>query len=127
MPDTTAAAPAAVQPVIVTPDLERLQRFYTELLGAEETTRVPEEGSVFFVGLRIGNGELVLVADENVETGSPVRILLNIAVQDVDGLLERVAPLGGKVSGPPNDMPWGQRVAHIQDPDGNAVNLSQPV
>jgi predicted enzyme related to lactoylglutathione lyase len=24
-------------------------------------------------------------------------------------------------------MPWGQRVAHIQDPDGNTVNLSQPI
>ena len=24
-----------------------------------------------------------------------------------------------------NDMPWGQRVAHIKDPDGNVVNLTQ--
>jgi hypothetical protein len=22
-------------------------------------------------------------------------------------------------------MPWGQRVAHIKDPDGNVVNLTQ--
>jgi predicted enzyme related to lactoylglutathione lyase len=22
-------------------------------------------------------------------------------------------------------MPWGQRVAHIADPDGNVVNLTQ--
>ena len=29
--------------------------------------------------------------------------------------------------GPPNDMPWGQRVAHIQDPDGNTVNLTEPI
>jgi hypothetical protein len=21
-------------------------------------------------------------------------------------------------------MPWGQRVAHVQDPDGNALNLT---
>jgi len=26
-----------------------------------------------------------------------------------------------------NDMPWGQRVAHIQDPDGNTVNLTEPI
>ena len=25
------------------------------------------------------------------------------------------------------DMPWGQRVAHIQDPDGNTVNLTEPI
>jgi predicted enzyme related to lactoylglutathione lyase len=31
------------------------------------------------------------------------------------------------VLGPPNDMPWGQRVAHVHDPDGNMVNLVQQV
>ena len=29
--------------------------------------------------------------------------------------------------GPPNDMPWGQRVAHIQDPDGNTVDLTERI
>jgi predicted enzyme related to lactoylglutathione lyase len=24
-------------------------------------------------------------------------------------------------------MPWGQRVAHILDPDGNTVNLTEPL
>ncbi|MER6842585.1 VOC family protein [Streptomyces platensis] len=122
-----APTPAAVQPIIVTPDLDRLQAFYRELVGAEEFTRVPEDGPVFFVGLRVGGSELGIVADRSVETGSPTRILLSIAVQDVDALLDRVGPLGGTVRGPANDMPWGQRVAHIQDPDGNAVNLTQPV
>ncbi|MFG2826227.1 VOC family protein [Streptomyces sp. NPDC048434] len=120
-------APAAVQPVIVTPDLDRLQAFYSRLVGAEEFTRVPEEGPVFFVGLRLDGSELGIVSDRSVETGTPTRILLSIAVADVDALLDRVEPLGGKVLGPANDMPWGQRVAHIRDPDGNAVNLTQPV
>ncbi|MFI9051059.1 VOC family protein [Streptomyces sp. NPDC053427] len=127
MSATTPTAPAAIQPVIVTPDLARLQAFYAGLLGAEEVTRVPDEGPTFFVSLRLGNAELGIVADAEVETGTPTRILLSVTVDDVDGLLERVEPLGGKVLGPPNDMPWGQRVAHIQDPDGNAVNLTQPV
>ncbi|WP_326617571.1 VOC family protein [Streptomyces decoyicus] len=127
MSATAPAAPATVQPVIVTPDLGRLKAFYGGLVGAEEFTRVPEEGPVFFIGLRIDGSELGLVADESVPTGTPTRILLSIAVEDVDALLDRVAPLGGKVLGPADDMPWGQRVAHVQDPDGNAVNLTQPV
>ncbi|MGW2022670.1 VOC family protein [Streptomyces decoyicus] len=127
MSATTPAAPVTVQPVIVTPGLDRLKAFYGGLVGAEEFTRVPEEGPAFFVGLRIDGSELGIVADESVATGTPTRILLSIAVKDVDALLDRVAPLGGKVLGPANDMPWGQRVAHIQDPDGNAVNLTQPV
>ncbi|MGW1373750.1 VOC family protein [Streptomyces sp. NPDC002446] len=125
--DTASLAPAAIQPVIVTPDLDRLRAFYGGLLGAEEFTRVPEEGPVFYVGLRLGGSELGLVADKDAKTGTPTRILLSFAVKDVDRLLDRVVPLGGTVRGPANDMPWGQRVAHIQDPDGNAVNLTQPV
>jgi predicted enzyme related to lactoylglutathione lyase len=82
---------------------------------------------VFFVGLRVGSSELGIVADAGAETGTAQRILISVDVPDVDGLLERVQPLGGRVLGPPNDMPWGQRVAHIQDPDGNAVNLTRPV
>ncbi|MEX2970657.1 VOC family protein [Streptomyces sp. C184] len=127
MSATPPLAPAAVQPVIVTPDLDRLRDFYRALAGAEEFTRVPEEGPAFFVGLRIRGSELGLVADPNVAIGTPTRILLSIAVEDVDALLDRVESLGGTVRGPANDMPWGQRVAHIQDPDGNAVNLTQPL
>ncbi len=52
-------------------------------------------------------------------------MLLSIDVPDVDALLSRVAELGGRVTGGPTDMPWGQRVLHVRDPDGNAVNLTQ--
>jgi predicted enzyme related to lactoylglutathione lyase len=54
-------------------------------------------------------------------------VLLSIEVPDVDAALLRVAELGGAASGLPNDMPWGQRVAHVRDPDGNAVNLTSPL
>ena len=39
--------------------------------------------------------------------------------------MSRVPELGGRVTGGPNDMQWGQRVLHVEDPDGNAVNLTQ--
>lgn len=119
--------PVTIQPIITTPDLPRLQRFYVELLGAVETSRVPDEGPVFFVGLRVDDAELGLVTDADVDLEHPQRLLVSVDVPDVDALLERVTDLGGTVLGPPNDMPWGQRVAHVQDPDGNAVNLTQPV
>jgi len=54
-------------------------------------------------------------------------MLISVAVDEVDRLLDRVEPLGGRVLGPPTDMPWGQRVVHIKDPDGNAVNLTQEI
>jgi predicted enzyme related to lactoylglutathione lyase len=118
---------ATIQPVIMTPDLDRLLGFYMALLGAVEISRVPDQGPAFYVGLRVGNAELGLVADADAETGTAQRILLSVDAGDVAGLLERVKALGGRVLGQPNDMPWGQRVAHIQDPDGNTVNLTQPI
>lgn len=124
--------PATLQPVIVTPSLPLLLAFYKALFGAVETSRVPDDGPAFYVGLQVGNAELGVVADGEARIDAPQRILLNVNVGDlnvgdVDGLLEHVEALGGRVLGPPNDMPWGQRVAHIQDPDGNTVNLTQPV
>jgi predicted enzyme related to lactoylglutathione lyase len=113
-----------ITPMIVTADLARLQRFYSELFDAPVTERVPDDGPVFYLGLDVGGSTLGLVSDENAPDGHG-RILLSIDVPDVDGLLERVVALGGTAPGPANDMPWGQRVAHVQDPDGNTVNLTQ--
>ena len=117
--------PSTIRPVIVTADLDRLLAFYKALLGAEENFRYPDDGPVFYVGLALGDSELGLATDASVQPGSPGRVLLSIEVPDVDALLDRVAALGGHVQGPSNDMPWGQRVAHIADPDGNVVNLTQ--
>jgi predicted enzyme related to lactoylglutathione lyase len=116
--------PSSVQPLLISRDLEQLAGFYRSLLGAVETERVPGDGPTFYVGLRLGDSEFGVVADGDAPEG-PQRILLSVDVPDVDALLPRVADLGGQVSGPANDMPWGQRVAHVQDPDGNRVNLTQ--
>ncbi|HYH27038.1 MAG TPA: VOC family protein [Blastococcus sp.] len=116
---------ATVSAIIVTPDLERLRSFYVGLLDATEQQRFPEDGPAFYLGLRIGDSDLGLTADTGVQPGSPGRVLLSIEVPDVDALLPRVEGLGGRAPAPSNDMPWGQRVAHVIDPDGNAVNLTQ--
>ncbi|WP_324784218.1 VOC family protein [Streptomyces sp. H51] len=118
---------STIQPVIITADQERLLGFYTELFGAEEIFRVPAKGPAFYLGLRIGDTDLGLVSKEDPGTGSAPRILLSIGVDDVDEVLGRVTALGGSVRGGPKDMPWGQRVAHIEDPDGNPLNLTQPI
>jgi uncharacterized glyoxalase superfamily protein PhnB len=117
--------PSTIRPIIVTADLDRLLAFYTELLGARELMRFPDDGPVFYVGLAVGDSELGLSSDASVVGGAPGRMLLSIEVDDVDALLPRVAELGGTATSDANDMPWGQRVAHIKDPDGNVVNLTQ--
>ena len=116
---------STVRPILVTPDLERLRAFYAGLLDAAETGRFPADGPAFYLGLRVGDTDLGLTADGSVTTGTPGRVLLSIEVPDVDALLPRVTELGGTVPAGSADMPWGQRVAHVGDPDGNALNLTQ--
>jgi uncharacterized glyoxalase superfamily protein PhnB len=114
-----------IRPIVVTADIDRLLAFYTELLGARELMRFPDDGPVFYVGLAVGDSELGVSSNASVGAGDPGRVLLSIEVADVDALLPKVAALGGTATSDSNDMPWGQRVAHITDPDGNAVNLTQ--
>jgi predicted enzyme related to lactoylglutathione lyase len=116
-----------VRAIIATPRLDRLLAFYVDLLGAREVERMPAEGPAFYVGLRLGDSDLGLVADDGVDPAAPQRLLLSIEVSSVDALLERVTELGGTVLSPPNDMPWGQRVVHLRDPDGNPVNLTEDI
>ncbi len=115
---------SSVTPMIVTHDLERLARFYTGVAGATETSRTPDDGPTFYLGLRIGDSELGIVGDGSVEGAPAGRVLLSIEVADVDAALTQVEPHGGQAPTPATDMPWGQRVAHVRDPDGNAVNLT---
>ena len=117
--------PSTIRPVIVTPDIERLSAFYTALLSASRTMRYPEDGPAFYIGLQVGNSELGISSASDVRPGDPGRVLLSIDVPDVDAVLPRVIELGGTAESGANDMPWGQRVAHIKDPDGNVVNVTQ--
>lgn len=114
----------AIQPIVLTPDLESTQAFYERVFGATEVSRFPEDGEVFYKMLKIGDNALGLVA-KAVDVSVPPRVLLSIDVADVDALLPVVEAAGGRVQGPSTDMPWGQRVAHVFDPDGNPVNLTQ--
>jgi predicted enzyme related to lactoylglutathione lyase len=114
----------SIQPVVSTPDLARLRTFYEKVLGATQSLRVPEEGPEFYIELRIGETALGLVQNDDTQIGNPVRIILSADVSDVDALLPTVEAAGGTAPGHPNNMPWGQRVAHVFDPDGNMLNLT---
>jgi predicted enzyme related to lactoylglutathione lyase len=115
----------SIQPIVSTPDLPRLRAFYEAVLGATQTMRVPDEGPEFFVHLRVGATELGIVHQNDTEIGAPVRVILSAEVDDVDALLPVVEAAGGRAPAGPNDMPWGQRVAHVYDPDGNMLNLTR--
>lgn len=122
---STQRSKFAVQPILSTHDIERLRSFYVALFGAKEEMRVPGKKGPFFVTLRFGDASFTLVSYKQGADAGPGRIAVAVFVENVDDLLPRVKPAGGKVHGKANDMPWGHRVAHISDPDGNQINLTQ--
>jgi lactoylglutathione lyase len=118
-------------PVIYSRDVERAARFYMEWLGFEEQFRLPPEGEAGYVGMsRAGGAELAIVAaawpEDQFGTamGDGPRFELFAYVDDVDGLIGALEAAGEKVLKQPQDMPWGERVAYVADPDGNAVALA---
>jgi lactoylglutathione lyase len=47
-----------------------------------------------------------------------------VYVADVDGLIPQLRAEGVTILRDPADMPWGERIASIIDPDGNPVALA---
>ncbi|MFC7303451.1 VOC family protein [Streptomyces monticola] len=92
----------------------------------------PDDGEPEFVALRRGGTELAVTrgvaaapggGDERAGRSSPLEMF--VFVEDVDATVRRLRADGGvRVLDGPVDMPWGERVAHVADPDGNRVALA---
>jgi len=111
--------------MLSTEDLTRAVAFYGELLGGAETYRFPEKGrrSSSRSGSKTRKSGLRLLAPAFRSTVSgcvPRRAVeLCIYVDDVAGTIERVRESGMSILLEPVDQPWAERVAYVQDPDGN--------
>jgi len=55
-----------------------------------------------------------------------VRFEIFIYVGDVDSAVEELRQRRGTILRDAMDMPWGERVAYVADPDGNPVALAVP-
>jgi predicted enzyme related to lactoylglutathione lyase len=55
----------------------------------------------------------------------PLRIMVNLAVDDIGAVHARLVRAGVVFSRPPEAEEWGGRVATFLDPDGNTIQLMQ--
>jgi lactoylglutathione lyase len=125
--------PLRAFPVLYAGDVEKVAGFYATL-GFEEQVRLPgPDGGAGFIGLRRDAAELAVVTEDSprmlagVEPGPGPRHELFVYVEDVDAAVTRAAANGGSVLKEPADMPWGERVGFVADPEGNVVSLAAPV
>jgi lactoylglutathione lyase len=116
-------------PVVYAADVARAARFW-ERLGFARFYQLPEQGEPGYVGLRRGEAELAVVAVQwahdqyGLKAGDGPRFEMFVYVEDVDRLVPQLRAEGVTVLRDPADMPWGERVAAVADPDGNPVSLA---
>ena len=52
---------------------------------------------------------------------------IHFEVQDVNAAYEALLHRGAKFEHPPANMPWGNRMAALRDPEGNAIEIVGPL
>ena len=117
-------------PVIYARDVEAVAAFYVRL-GFQEQMRLPSpDGSVGFMSLRRDEAELAVTTEDSprmlagVEPGPGPRHELFVYVEDADQAVAALSDAGGRVLREPADMPWGERVGFVADPEGNVVSVA---
>lgn len=119
-------------PVLYAKDVERVARCYTAL-GFEEHFRLSgNDDTVGFIGLRRDQAELAITTEDSpralagVQPGPGPRHEFFVYVEDLDAALAAVRQTGATVLREPADMPWGERLAFVRDPEDNIVTLATP-
>lgn len=117
-------------PVLYAKDVEGVAAFYTRL-GFVEHSRLPgQDAGAGFIGLRRDGAGLAVTTEESprmlagVEPGPGPRHELFVYVEDVDETVTALRESGASVVREPVDMPWGERVGFVADPEGNLVSVA---
>ena len=101
-------------------DLDRTRLFYVDMLGLD----IVAEYSGY---LRLGDARFHVGIEEGLthEIGA-AGLELNIEVDDVDAVCDRLQAEGVDVTAEPANMPWGARHAWLRDPDGYTLSIYTP-
>jgi catechol 2,3-dioxygenase-like lactoylglutathione lyase family enzyme len=115
---------------IVSDDVERSRRFYTEVLGGE-TVRTGEPSFVALANswiiINVGGGptdDKPTVTLETPQDRERVSSFLNIRVADIHAVYEEWSARGAQFLTPPTDRGAELR-CYIRDPDGHLIEVGQ--
>jgi uncharacterized glyoxalase superfamily protein PhnB len=120
-----------VTPHLVCEGAAEAIEFYQRAFGAEEVARMPgPNGKLMHAAIRIRDSTLMLVDDfpewgsrgPKALGGSPVTI--HLYVEDVDGFVVRAVAAGARLTMPVQDMFWGDRYGHVEDPFGHRWSVA---
>jgi uncharacterized glyoxalase superfamily protein PhnB len=118
-----------VSPSFTATDLQRSIAFYRDVLGFVVGDEWRENGVLQGCEMRAGAVLFMLTQDDftkgrDRQKGVGTRLHVSTA-QDIDRLAAEIKARGGTLDQEPTDMPWGQRVFMITDPDGFKLSIAQ--
>jgi predicted enzyme related to lactoylglutathione lyase len=117
---------AELFPILSTRDIDRLVAFYQAACDAQVQYRFPDDGPAGYVSLQIGTASLGIGLEPSAPgPESPSRGALWFYANNCDDGFDSLVAAGAQVVSPPTDMPWGERVADVTDPDGNLIHVGQ--
>ncbi len=99
-----------------------MARFYRDRLRLTPRTSKPD-----FINFDWGGVRLSVSVHDRVSGVSrdPLRIMVNLAVDDIRAVHARLEKAGVVFTRPPEAEKWGGQVASFLDPDGNLLQLMQ--
>jgi catechol 2,3-dioxygenase-like lactoylglutathione lyase family enzyme len=103
-------------------DPSSLRDWYTGHLGLTVSSETPR-----FVQLADNTGRPCVAFHVGEPLGHPAQVQVHFEVDDVDGEYERLRADGVEFQEPPEDKPWGWRVAATRDPAGHTVEIVKPL
>ncbi|MDP9350823.1 MAG: VOC family protein, partial [Chloroflexota bacterium] len=114
---------------VITPNMQEMERFYTETLGFPVTKRWEDAGIIF---IDVGSTQIELIGRDNMEgeerphsIGQGVGINhIALQVLDTDEAFQELQQKGVPVLREPTDFQT-VRIAFFSDPDGNVLELVQ--
>jgi len=114
-----------------TTDWEAAWAFYEKLFGWTKTSDMdmgPELGTYRMYKQAGDGGESATGGFSNVAKaqGFPPSWLYYITVDDIDAAVKRIESKGGKLTNGPMDVPGGDKIAHLTDPQGGMFAIHWP-
>lgn len=107
---------------LMTDDVDRACRFYTDVIGW--STEVMDVGKGPYTVFKIGDRPVAGLMDKSPSAPeAPTAWTSYVTVDDVDACATRAADAGGVVIVDPVDIPTVGRMAVIQDPTGGCIGI----
>jgi len=132
---TAKLAKPALDLGVVTPDVERALGFYQGVLGFAKESEVVFPGIGKLHRLRVGESYFKLLAPEKPPaarpagggiTGGTGLRYVTFQLTNLDETVEACRAAGAKIAVEPRQLRPGVRMAMVEDPDGNTVELLGP-